>query len=216
MGLGSVVRILSLLCNALEHAHQFTVHRDLSPDNVMVLQDGSIKLLDFGLAKLTNAQSALTMIGISLGKQEYMAPEQRASAAEVDKRADIYSLGVMFFEMLAGRLPKGGERISGERPDLPLECDAFVRKAMATDPDGRFRNAREFRHALNYVYRLSKGEAVQPDAMPTPTPEAATPAPPPHLLVPKPSLAARLLAPVRRFLARRRKRGQPVPPSQSG
>lgn len=160
LGLGSVVRILSLLCHALEHAHQYTIHRDLSPDNVMVLQNGGIKLLDFGLAKLTNAQSAFTMIGVSLGKQQYMAPEQRASAAEVDKRADVYSLGVMFYELLSGQLPKPGVKLTSLVPELHAEADAFVEKAMAREPDLRFQDAREFRHALAHLYKLSTGVAI--------------------------------------------------------
>ncbi|MFA6244246.1 MAG: serine/threonine-protein kinase [Candidatus Hydrogenedentales bacterium] len=195
MGLGSVVRILSLLCHALEHAHQFTIHRDISPDNVMVLQDGSVKLLDFGLAKLLNVESAFTMIGVSLGKQQYMAPEQRISAAEVDKRADIYSLGVMFFEMLTAELPKDNLRITDFRSDLPLECNAFVKKALAERPDDRFQDARELRHALTYIYQVSTGQPAQSGVTPVPVMDA-----PP---LPKPSLLARLYARLRRLFIRR-------------
>jgi serine/threonine-protein kinase len=161
MGLGSVVRVLSLLCHALEHAHTITIHRDISPDNVMVLKDGSIKLMDFGLAKLTNVESNLTMIGVSLGKQQYMAPEQRISAADVDYRADLYSIGVMFFELLTGELPSSKNSFSALRPDLPAECDEFAKKAMAHDPAGRFQSARDMREALMYLYKLHTGEAKE-------------------------------------------------------
>ncbi|HRK33373.1 MAG TPA: serine/threonine-protein kinase, partial [Candidatus Hydrogenedentes bacterium] len=160
LGLGSVVRILSLLCHALEHAHQYAVHRDLSPDNVMVLANGNIKLLDFGLAKLTNVESQFTMIGVSLGKQQYMAPEQRMSAAEVDKRADIYSLGVMFYELLTGQLPKGDIKITDLVPELSTEANSFVAKAMAKDPTARYQDAREFRQALAQLYKSSTGVAI--------------------------------------------------------
>lgn len=152
--------MLSLLCHALEHAHQYAIHRDLSPDNVMVLSNGNIKLLDFGLAKLTNVESQFTMIGVSLGKQLYMAPEQRMSAAEVDKRADIYSLGVMFYELLTGQHPKGDTKLTDLIPELPREADAFVNKAMAKDPKDRFQDAREFRLALAELYKLSTGVAI--------------------------------------------------------
>jgi len=160
LGLGSVVRVLSLLCHALEHAHLYAVHRDLSPDNVMVLANGNIKLLDFGLAKLTNVESQFTMIGVSLGKQQYMAPEQRMSAAEVDKRADIYSLGVMFYELLTGQLPKGDTKITDLVPELSREADTFLKKAMAKDPNERFQDAREFRLALAALYKQASGIAI--------------------------------------------------------
>lgn len=159
---GSVVRVLSLVAHALEHAHQITIHRDLSPENVMVLQDGTIRLLDFGLAKLEDANQGLTMVGSSLGKFQYVAPEQRANAAHVDHRADLYPLGIMFFEMLAGHLPDGREKISALRPDLPPQADSFVAKAMAGAPEQRFQSAREFRQALMALYELQKKHVTPP------------------------------------------------------
>lgn len=159
---GSVVRVLSLVAHALEHAHQITIHRDLSPENVMVLQDGSIRLLDFGLAKLEDANRGLTMVGSSLGKFQYVAPEQRVNAAHVDHRADLYPLGIMFFEMLAGHLPDGREKISELRPDLPPQADSFVAKAMAGAPEQRFQSAREFRQALMALYELQKKHVTPP------------------------------------------------------
>lgn len=159
---GSVVRVLSLVAHALEHAHQITIHRDLSPENVMVLPDGTIRLLDFGLAKLEDANQGLTMVGSSLGKFQYVAPEQRLNAAHVDHRADLYPLGIMFYEMLAGHLPDVREKISEVRPDLPPQADSFVAKAIAGAPEQRFQSAREFRQALMALYELQKKHVTPP------------------------------------------------------
>ncbi len=155
LGWGSTIRVMALLCDALEHAHQYTIHRDLSPENVMVLEDGSIRLLDFGLAKLTTPDAQqFTMVGVTLGKQEYAAPEQRLSAADVDHRADIFSLGVMLHEMLTGKLPrKVKEPVSKVRPGIPVEVDALLEKALAFNRDDRFNSVREFREALMVIYR---------------------------------------------------------------
>jgi serine/threonine-protein kinase len=213
LGLGSTVRILSLLCHALEHAHQFTVHRDISPDNVMVLKNGQIKLLDFGLAKLTNVQSAFTMIGVSLGKQDYMAPEQRLSAAGVDKRADIYSLGVLFYQLLSGKLPKSDVSLTDVVPGLPREANEFVEKAMAQAAEVRFQTAKEFRLALAHLYKVCTGVAIpgaEEDDMTkiqyaeeTPTPETFTPAE--EACAAKPSLWRRVRAALGKLLPYRRR-----------
>ncbi len=159
LGLGSTVRVLALLADALEHAHQYTVHRDISPENVMVLADGSVRLLDFGLAKLADNQGAFTQIGVSMGKFQYNAPEQTANATDVDMRADIFSLGVMFFEMLSGNVPEMGQKLTDLVPDLPEECNYFANKAMAMMPEQRFSSAKEFRKTLMRVYNISIGKA---------------------------------------------------------
>lgn len=156
LSFGNTVRILALIADALEHAHKVTIHRDISPDNVMVCRDGSVRLMDFGLAKLTDDQTPLTMVGANLGKIQYSAPEQRKNAAGVDKRADIYPLGIMFFEMLVGRRPQAGDKLSKLKPDLPKECDEFLDKATACNPDERFQSAKEFRDALLNLYKLWK------------------------------------------------------------
>jgi serine/threonine-protein kinase len=156
LGFNSAVRVLALVAHALEHAHQVTIHRDISPDNIMVLHDGSVRLLDFGLAKLDDANAGLTMVGAKMGKIQYSAPEQRRNAAEVDARADLYSLGIIFFETLAGHRPKPGMKLSALRPDLPIGCDAFFEKAAAENPDDRFQSAAEFRKALMDLYHASQ------------------------------------------------------------
>ncbi|HIJ65833.1 MAG TPA: serine/threonine protein kinase [Candidatus Hydrogenedentes bacterium] len=194
LGVGSTVRILSLLCHALEHAHQFTIHRDLSPDNIMILRDGAIKLVDFGLAKVLNDETAFTRIGVRLGKMQYSAPEQNRSAAEVDRRADIYSVGVMFFELLTGQFPKPGQRLTELVPVLPPECDAFVEKTMARAPEDRFADAKETRAALAQVYRAYVGKQKPPEAEPPPRPRLRS------------RIRQRLAAFWRRIIPRSRKR----------
>ncbi len=149
----SVVRVLCMVARALDHAHRITIHRDISPDNVMVLRDGSVRLLDFGLAKLEDAGQNLTMVGINMGKIQYNAPEQQVNAAAVDHRTDIYPLGIMFYEMLTGRRPDLKHRLSERRPDLPPECDTFFEMASASNPDERFQTAKEFHEALLALYQ---------------------------------------------------------------
>jgi serine/threonine-protein kinase len=158
LGLGSTVRILSMLCHALEHAHEITIHRDISPDNVMIRADGSVKLLDFGLAKQIDSSQVFTLIGTNLGKIDYSSPEQQANPTDVDGRADLYSLGIIFYELLTGKVPRGRitENLYDLRPDLPSECDSFLEKAVARNRDERFSDAREFRHALARLYRVYK------------------------------------------------------------
>lgn len=161
MGLGSTVRILSLICHALEHAHKFTIHRDISPENVMVMPNGDVKLLDFGLAKLTTMDSNLTKVGVSLGKIQYSAPEQRIDAKNVDLRADIYSLGVMCYEMLSGELPLSGEPLSSLVKNIPREIDNLIAKSIAQEPEDRYDSAEGFRVALLDIYHRSTGDAIE-------------------------------------------------------
>lgn len=201
---GSVVRVLSLMAHGLEHAHKVTVHRDISPENVMVMKDGSVRLLDFGLAKLSDVHANLTMVGVSLGKLAYMSPEQRTSATDVDCRADIYPLGVMFHEMLTGELPHPGHKFSELRPDLPIECDAFLDKVMAAEPKDRYPDAREFRHALAALYEIYKQRL-----------SAAKDAPPTVKLSAFPGERVGIAARVRAFFGRLLGRKKPVAPNGS-
>lgn len=161
IGFGSTVRVISMLCSALEEAHKFTIHRDVSPENVMVTSKGDVKLLDFGLAKLDDIHADLTRVGVSLGKIQYNSPEQRSDAKTVDHRADLYSLGVMFYEMLSGELPLSGQPLSELVPDLPPQVDDFVAKATAPEKENRFQSAREFRKALMALYEEIDGGHIR-------------------------------------------------------
>ncbi|MCH7960096.1 MAG: serine/threonine protein kinase [Candidatus Hydrogenedentes bacterium] len=160
-GLGSTVRILYLLCDGLQAAHAVSVHRDVSPANIMVTEGSNIKLLDFGLAKLINtdpnsknvAYRNITMRGVHLGKRFYAAPEQQKDASTVDARADLYSVGVIFHEMLTGDLPIGIPSLTKKRPDLPEECDVFLRKTLAVSRDDRYDTAADAADALVDLYK---------------------------------------------------------------
>lgn len=157
LGFGSTVRIVSLVCSALQQVHKVTIHRDLSPENVMVQASGDLKLLDFGLAKMDHQDtSTITHVGVRLGKEEYCSPEQLEDAKNVDHRADLFSVGVMFYEMLAGCLPLPRKRITDYTPELPLQVNAFAEKAMAEDPDERFASARVMRRVLRAIFDSSE------------------------------------------------------------
>ncbi|MFT5470638.1 MAG: serine/threonine protein kinase [Verrucomicrobiales bacterium] len=113
----SALDVVRQICEALQYAHGHGyIHRDIKPANVMVTKEGFVKVGDFGLEKLTSAGdggadvSNLTMTGYVLGTPNYLAPESYEDAQKTDHRTDIYSLGVMFYEMLTGSLPKGISR----------------------------------------------------------------------------------------------------------
>ena len=151
------------------HAHG-VIHRDLKPDNVFVVpredDPDFVKVLDFGLAKLTNDTAAApheTRAGIVMGTPYYMSPEQCEGSRELDERADVYSLGVVLFEMLTGHLPFGGDdyaqvlmkqltmQAPAARslvPELPEELDVLLARALAKQPDERFPTMEAFREAL--------------------------------------------------------------------
>ncbi len=153
------------VCEAVEYAHsQGVVHRDVKPENVLCGPEG-VKLTDFGLARLLSApeDGRLTGAGQVMGTPNYMAPEQRESTAKVDQRADVYSLGVLLYELLTGRLPQGHfEPPSAYVQDRRL--DAVVRKALARDPERRYQSVWEMKYDLQAVERKARLTALLGDA----------------------------------------------------
>src|SRR4051794_31237627 len=149
------LNIVAQLCDGLSYAHeQGVVHRDVKPDNVFILEDGSVKLLDFGIAKLTT--SNLTRQGDVLGSASYMSPEQVGGSDSVDGRADVFSTGVLLYEMLTRHKPFEADaptavilKILRDDPTpvetyvsgLPPQLIAAVMKALAKNPDDRFASA---------------------------------------------------------------------------
>ena len=152
---GTLIAV-SQICQALQYAHERGfVHRDIKPANVFVNLEGLVKVGDFGLAKLVELpvggpaaddDLGLTVSGVGMGTPGYAAPEQMLGKAVIDHRADLYSLGVMFYEMLTRELPRGAPRAPSWRiAELDVRIDGIVFRAMDPDPEGRYQTAEEMR-----------------------------------------------------------------------
>jgi len=145
---GQALELIVSICEALHYAHvEGVVHRDIKPANVLVDTKGRVKVADFGLARVespTAEQWGQTMTGMVLGTPDYMAPEQK-SGARVDHRADIYSLGVMLYEMLCGQVPQGIFDPPSQRVQVDERIDQVVIRAMQQEPDRRYPNTAEMK-----------------------------------------------------------------------
>jgi hypothetical protein len=138
--------VVRQVCDALEYAHaRGVVHRDIKPGNILLDAEGRVKVTDFGLAQLAGDEprTALTVTGALLGTPEYVAPEQAQAGAVVDARADIFSVGVMLYELLTGQLPRGVFRRLPERA-----LDRVVTRALQSDPALRYATLGELRADL--------------------------------------------------------------------
>jgi serine/threonine-protein kinase len=183
--IAETLQVASSVAAALLGAHEAgIVHRDVKPENIMMRADGFVKMLDFGLAKLTETKPAVseastlfqTEPGILMGTAPYMSPEQ-ARGLGIDPRTDIWSLGVVLYEMLAGRPPFAGSTnsdvlvaILGREPvplpryrsEIPTELEWIVKKALRKDRDERYQTAREFLADLkNLAQRLTFEEELE-------------------------------------------------------
>lgn len=163
------LRLVPQICAALQYAHdRGVVHRDVKPENILIDLDGNAKLADFGLARLVRAEgpgSHLTRDSQLLGTPHYMAPEQWRGAA-VDHRADIFALGVVFYELLTGHLPVGDFAPPSQRSGVPARLDQIVRKALAQDPGLRFQRAAELGQETSLVAAADSRTATGPTAIP--------------------------------------------------
>lgn len=178
-------RIFTQLADALSYAHSFgIIHRDLKPANALIDSHGNIFLTDFGIAKLLESASPrLTQTDAIMGTPAYISPEQ-AQSQTVDQRADIYSLGIILYEMVTGRVPFVADtplavlfkHISDPlplpslvKPDIPSSIEQVILKALAKDPKDRFSTADEFVAAWKHA--LEETEAVRhaPETTATPT-----------------------------------------------
>jgi len=147
--------ITAHVLDALAYAHERgIIHRDIKPANIVVGYDGVVKVADFGLAKMTSAesQSGLTQSGTAMGTLHYMAPEALMVGTSVDHRADIYAVGVMLYQMLTGKVPHGlFELPSLQIPGLDPRYDLIISKAMREDRELRYQSALEMRQALDEI-----------------------------------------------------------------
>jgi serine/threonine protein kinase len=138
VGIGEAITFVKQICEGLNYAHKFTVHRDIKPENIMVLRSLKIKITDFGIARLlTPVKFASTVM--SAGTAYYMAPEQNLASGTIDARADIFSVGVIFYELLTGRIPIGRFKLPSKlRSELTDQIDAVITKALEPDPNDRY------------------------------------------------------------------------------
>jgi serine/threonine protein kinase len=159
------LEIIVGVCEALAYAHvEGVVHRDIKPANVLVDVRGRVKVTDFGLARLNNStpeQLGYTMTGTVLGTPDYMAPEQKRGM-RVDHRADIYSLGVMLYEMLCGQVPQGIFDPPSIRAGVDERVDQVVIRAMQQEPDRRYQNTAEMRHEVQTIRMSHDPQARAP------------------------------------------------------
>lgn len=171
------LQIIPQICDALQYAHdEGVVHRDIKPENVLVDRKGRVKIADFGLAKIVSTDPAaarLTVEGQVMGTPHYMAPEQLERPLAVDHRADIYSLGVVFYEMLTGDLPLGKFPPPSRKVEVDVRLDEIVLRALENDPERRYQRASEVREGISSVVSRDAssslpegGTATSPGARP--------------------------------------------------
>ncbi|GEM_PF-1510059 len=184
--LPTVARYLTQIAEALDYAHaEGVIHRDLKPNNILIDQWDNLYLMDFGLAKIMAATQSLTQTGVVLGTPAYMAPELWRGEP-VDARTDVYALGVILYEMVLGHTPFESDtpftlmykHINDPppspretMPDLPVEVEQVILKALAKDKDARYQSAGELARAFNEVVRVA-------GTLPQRVPPADEPAPP--------------------------------------
>jgi tRNA A-37 threonylcarbamoyl transferase component Bud32 len=156
--------IVPKICEALQYAHeQGVLHRDIKPENILLDAKGRVKIADFGIAKLVDEDPrsvTLTGTGAALGTPHYMAPEQLETPSAVDHRADIYSLGVVFYEMLTGELPIGRFAPPSARTPVGSGVDEVVFRALEKDREKRFQSAGEVKTKVEHL--TESGAAEKP------------------------------------------------------
>lgn len=149
------LQIVPKICEALQFAHDAgIVHRDIKPENILIDRHGRVKIADFGIAKLVDPASndfALTGAADRVGTPHYMAPEQVEHARSVDHRADIYSLGVVFYELLTGELPLGRFAAPSRKVQIDVRLDEVVLRALEKEPEARFQRASDVRTEVETI-----------------------------------------------------------------
>src|SRR5687768_7074691 len=175
LSVSEAIRITREVSSALEHAHkQGIIHRDIKPENILLVDGAHACIADFGLARalLPTDHPQLTGAGLVVGSPYYISPEQALGEQDVDGRADIFSLGCVLFEMLAGERPFKGDTLTAQitrrivsaapsvramRADIPPALDQIVRRMLDRDPAARFSSAAELSHALDAVQASTSG-----------------------------------------------------------
>src|SRR5438034_4031217 len=152
----AALAIVPRICEALQFAHEEgVVHRDIKPENVLLDGKGRVKIADFGLAKLIDPdRSNLTGTHQAIGPPHYRAPEQWERPLEVDHRADIYSLGVVFYELLTGELPLGRFAPPSQKVQVDVRLDEVVLRTLEKEPARRYQQASDVKTDVERISRL--------------------------------------------------------------
>ena len=167
------LRIVPQICEALQYAHnQGIVHRDIKPENILLDKQGRVKIADFGIAKILGppeGANGLTATKGVVGTPHYVAPEQIEHPLRVDHRADIYSLGVVFYEMLTGELPLGRFPLPSQKVQVNVCLDEVVLRSLEKDPERRYQHASELKTAVETTLK----QPAPPKQPPGPDEQAA-------------------------------------------
>lgn len=175
-----IISYTAQILRALAEAHRnHIVHRDIKPQNIMLLENGRIKVMDFGVAKIADVGTSLTATGKAVGTVYYMSPEQAAGKRDIDARSDIYSLGAVMYELATGQTPFKGETpiavlVKHMHDDpvpprhlnssIPVGLEQIILCAMSKDPANRFQSAEEM---LGYVKQLQANKKMKFDELPS-------------------------------------------------
>jgi tRNA A-37 threonylcarbamoyl transferase component Bud32 len=171
--LESILSLLIQVCSGLEFAHtRGIIHRDIKPGNIILLKNGTVKITDFGIARIEKSELIKTRDGGFLGTIQYCSPEQLTNAAAVDGKSDLFSAGVVLYQFLTGKLPFHGSSLAETiykiihgspvlpremNPSIPAELERIILKALAKNPRHRFSSIGEFKRALQHS--MSSGKA---------------------------------------------------------
>ena len=191
-----VLRVIRPVCSALNYAHsQGVLHRDIKPSNIMVTTDGSIFVTDFGLARMVEAGESTLSQDMMVGTPQYISPEQAQGVKDLDGRTDIYSLGVVLYEMLTGRVPFSADTPfatvhdhiytplpppSSVNPNINPAVERMLLKALAKNPEDRYPTAKDLFEAVETALAAQitqlppVAQTPAPVIAPTPTPEEKT------------------------------------------